>query len=61
MDFRFLFFYRFGDIFGSVTGCCVPLLLTNLYVFNIRPLGEADCDSGDCLAVTNVRERLSVI
>jgi hypothetical protein len=32
-----------------------------LYVFDIRSLGEADCDTDDYLAFTDVRERLSVI
>jgi len=29
MDFRVLLFYRSGGIVGSVTGCCMPSLLTN--------------------------------
>jgi len=33
----------------------------HLYVFDIRSLGEADCDTDDCLAFTDIRERLSVI
>lgn len=62
--FVVLLFYRSGGIVGSVTGCCVPSLLTNggaLCVFDIRSLGESDCDTEDYLVFTDVRERLSVI